>query len=320
MQGNTKLNMTVNDTDNETTEKKRDFLRSFSHQPILEHLLQRIAYDIIPDIDEDNDIQDIIGAKEYASLSKEKKENLVFSELNDEYAKRYGFAVLTKKLSNSRTYVTTEDSDEDATKKFFDTLHRENVFDAEDARYRLIQFLITGRLETEYIKDGEGREITEDWSDVRESTSYLERLICPYNNLKSVEDSILIEKFNKKATNILPKFLVTKTKDRGGITIETINTETEKDKEIDEEVATTLNYLKCRFIDCAGVPYDFFDDIWPELKHKEESRAINIKDVQYHQLLERIKMHYTSWLNKLYKASTGNEDILVRFIEDYRKR
>jgi hypothetical protein len=244
----------------------------------------------------------------------------VFSELNDEYAKRYWFAVLTKKLSNSRTYVTTEDSDEDATKKFFETLHRENIFDAEDARYRLIQFLITGRLESEYLKDSEGREITEDWSDVRESTSYLERLIHPYNHLKTVEDSILIEKFNKEATNILPKFLVTKTEERGGVTIETINTETEKDKEIDEEVATTLNYLKCRFIDCAGVPYDFFDDIWPELKHKEESRAINIKDVQYHQLLGRIKMHYASWLNKLYKASTGNEEVLVRFIEDYRKR
>ena len=320
MQENAKLNVTENATDNETTEKKRDFLRSFSHQPILEHLLQRIAYDIIPDIDEDDDIQDIMSAKEYTSLSKEKKENLVFSELNDEYAKRYGFAVLTKKLGNSRTYVTTEDSDEDATKKFFDTLHRENVFDAEDARYRLIQFLIIGRLESEYLKDSEGREITEDWSDVPESTSYLERLICPYNNLKTVENSILIEKFNKEATNILPKFLVTKTEERGGVTIETINTETEKDKEIDEEVATTLNYLKCRFIDCAGVPYDFFDDIWPELKHKEESRAINIKDVQYHQLLERIKMHYASWLNKLYKASTGNEEVLVRFIEDYRKR
>lgn len=320
MQENAKLNVAEDATAIETAEKKRDFLRSFSHQPILEHLLQRIAYDIIPDIDEDNDIQDIIGAKEYASLSKEKKDNLVFSELNDENAKRYGFAVLTKKLSNSRTYVTPENVNEDATKKFFDMLHRENIFDSEDARYRLIQFLITGRLESEYIKDSEGREIAEDWSDVRESTSYLERLICPYNNLKSVEDSILIEKFNKEATNILPKFLVKKTEERGGITIETINTETEKDKEIDEEVATTLNYLKCRFIDCAGVPYDFFDGIWPELKHKEESRAINIKDVQYHQLLERIKMHYTSWLNKLYKASTGNEDILVRFIEDYRKR
>jgi hypothetical protein len=320
MQENAKLNVTENATDNETAEKKRDFLKSFSHQPILEHLLQRIAYDIIPEIDEDDDIQDIMGAKEYAALTKEKKDELVFSELNDEYAKRYGFAVLTKKLSNSRTYVTPENVNEDATKKFFETLHRENIFDAEDARYRLIQFLITGRLESEYLKDSEGREITEDWSDVRESTSYLERLIHPYNHLKTVEDSILIEKFNKEATNILPKFLVTKTEERGGVTIETINTETEKDKEIDEEVATTLNYLKCRFIDCAGVPYDFFDDIWPELKHKEESRAINIKDVQYHQLLGRIKMHYASWLNKLYKASTGNEEVLVRFIEDYRKR
>ena len=320
MQENVKLNEAEDATAIETAEKKRDFLRNFSHQQILEYLLQRIAYDIIPNIDEDNDIQDIVGAKGYASLSKEKKENLVFSELNDEYAKRYGFAVLTKKLSNRRTYVTPENVNEDATKKFFDTLNRENIFDAEDARYRLIRFLITGRLESEYFKDSEGREITEDWSDVRESTSYLEGLVRPYHYLKSVEDSILIKKFNKEATNILPKFLVTKTEERGDITIETINTETEKDKEIDEEVKTTLNYLKCSFIDCAGVPYDFFDDIWSELKHKEECRAINIKDVQYRQLLERIKMHYASWLNKLYKASTGNEDILIRFIKDYRKK
>ena len=262
----------------------------------------------------------VIGAKEYASLSKEKKENLVFSELNDEYAKRYGFAVLTKKLSNRRTYVTQENINEDATKKFFDTLNRENIFDAEDARYRLIQFLITGRLESEYLKDSEGREITEDWSDVLESTSYLEELVRPYHYLKTVEDSILIKKFSKEAINILPKFLVTKTEDRGGITIETINNETEKDDEINEEVATKLNYLKCRFIDCAGVPYEFFDDVWSELKHKEECRAINIKDVQYQQLLNRIKMHYASWLNKLYKASTGNEEVLVKFIEDYRKK
>ena len=320
MQENIKVNVAEDATAIETAEKKRDFLRSFSHQQILEYLLQRIAYDIIPNIDEDNDIQDIVGAKEYASLSKEKKENLVFSELNDEYAKRYGFAVLTKKLSNRRTYVTPENVNEDATKKFFDTLNRENIFDAEDARYRLIQFLITGRLESEYLKDSDGREITEDWSDVRESTSYLEGLVRPYNHLKSVEDSILIKKFNKEATNILPKFLVTKTEERGGITIETINTETEKDDEINEEVKTTLNYLKCRFIDCAGVPYDFFDDVWSELKHKEECRAINIKDVQYQQLLDRIKMHYASWLNKLYKASTGNEEVLVKFIEDYRKK
>lgn len=239
--------------------------------------------------------------------------------MNDEYAKRYGFAVLTKKLSNGKTYVTPENVNEDATKKFFDALNRENIFDTEDARYRLIQFLITGRLESEYLKDSEGREITEDWSDVRENTSYLEGLVRPYNHLKSVEDSILIEKFNKEATNILPKFLVTKTEERGGITIEIINTETEKDDENNEEVKTTLNYLKCNFIDCAGVPYEFFDDVWPELKHKEECRAINIKDVQYRQLLERIKTHYASWLNKLYKASTGNEDILIRFIKDYRK-
>ena len=78
-------------------------------------------------------------------------------------------------------------------------------FDAEDARYYLIQFLITGRLASEYLIDGEGREITEDWSDVRESTSYLEGLVHPYNHLKSVEDSILIEKLNKESTNILPK-------------------------------------------------------------------------------------------------------------------
>ena len=320
MQENFKVNEAEYATAIETAEKKRDFLRSFSHQQILEYLLQRIAYDIIPNIDEDNDIQDIVGAKEYASLSKEKKENLVFSELNDECANRYGFAVLTKKLSNGRTYITQENVNEDATKKFFDTLNRENIFDAEDARYRLIQFLITGRLESEYLKDCEGREITEDWSDVRESISYLEGLVRPYHYLKTFEDYILIEKFNKEATNILPKFLVTKTEERGDITIETINTETEKDDEINEEVKTTLNYLKCRFIDCAGVPYDFFDDIWPELKHKEGCRATNIKDVQYHQLLERIKMHYASWLNKLYKASTGNEEVLVKFIEDYRKR
>ena len=311
MQENVKLNAAEDATAIETAEKKRDFLRSFSHQQILEYLLQRIAYDIIPNIDEDGDIQDIVGAKEYASLNKEKKENLVFGELNDEYAKRYGFAVLTKKLSNSRTYVTPENVNEDATKKFFDMLHRENIFDAEDARYRLIQFLITGRLESEYLKDSEGREITEDWSDVRESASYLEGLVRPYNHLKSVEDSILIEKLNKELTNILPKYLVTKTEEHGGITIETINTETEKDDEINEKVKTTLNYLKCNFIDCAGVPYEFFDDVWPELKHKEECRAINIKDVQYHQLLERIKMHYASWLNKLYKASTGNEEVLI---------
>ena len=320
MQENAKLNVVEDATAIETAEKKRDFLRSFYHQPILEYLLHRIAYDIIPNIDEDGDIQDIVGAKEYASLNKEKKENLVFSELNDKYAKRYGFAVLTKKPSNGRTYVTPENVNEDTTKKFFDTLNRENIFDAEDARYRLIQFSITGRLESEYLKDGEGREITEDWSDVRESTSYLEGLVRPYHYLKTFEDSILIEKFNKEATNILPKFLVTKIEECGGITIETINTETEKDKEIDEEVATTLNYLKCRFIDCAGIPYDFFDDVWPELKHKEECRAINIKDVQYRQLLERIKMHYASWLNKLYKASTANEEVIVKFIEDYRKR
>ena len=320
MQENAKLNVAEDATAIETAEKKRDFLRSFYHQPILEYLLQRIAYDIIPNIDEDNYIQDIVRAKEYASLSKEKKENLVFRELNDEYAKRYGFAVLTKKLSNGKTYITQENVNEDATKKFFDALNRENIFDAEDARYRLIQFLITGRLESEYLKDSEGREITEDWSDVRESTSYLEGLVRPYNHLKIVEDSILIEKFNKESTNILPKFLVTKTEERGGITIETINTETEKDDEINEEVKTTLDYLKCRFIDCAGVPYEFFDDVWPELKHKEECRAINIKDVRYRQLLERIKMHYASWFNKLYKASTGNEDILIRFIKDYRKR
>ena len=279
MQENIKVNVAEDATTIETAEKKRDFLRSFSHQPILEYLLQRIAYDIIPNIDEDNDIQDIVGAKEYASLSKEKKENLVFSELNDECAKRYGFAVLTKKLSNGKTYITPENVNEDATKKFFDALNRENIFDAEDARYRLIQFLITGRLESEYLKDGEGREITEDWSDVRESTSYLEGLVRPYHYLKTVEDSILIKKFSKEAINILPKFLVTKTEDRGGITIETINNETEKDDEINEEVATKLNYLKCSFIDCAGVPYEFFDDVWPELKHKEECRAINIKDV-----------------------------------------
>ena len=320
MQENVKVNVAKDATTIETAEKKRDFLRSLSHQQILEYLLQRIAYDIIPNIDEDNDIQDIVGAKEYATLSKEKKENLVFSELNDECAKRYGFAVLTKKLSNGRTYVTPENVNEDATKKFFDMLNRENIFDAEDARYRLIQFLVTGRLESEYLKDSEGREITEDWSDVRESTSYLEGLVHPYNYLKSVENSILIEKFNKEATNILPKFLVTKTEERGGITIETINTETEKDDKINEKVKTTLDYLKCRFIDCAGVPYEFFDDVWPELKHKEECRAINIKDVRYRQLLERIKMHYASWMNKLYKASTRNEDILIRFIKDYRKR
>lgn len=320
MQENVKLNVTEDATAIETAEKKRDFLRSFSHQQILEYLLHRIAYDIIPNIDEDNDIQDIVVAKEYASLRKEKKENLVFSELNDEYSKRYGFTVLTKKLSNNRTYVTPENVNEDATKKFFDTLRREHIFNAEDARYYLIQFLITGRLESEYLIDSEGREITEDWSDVRESTSYLEELVRPYHYLKTFEDSILIEKFNKEATNILPKFLVTKTEERGDITIETINTETEKDDEINEEVKTTLNYLKCRFIDCAGVPYEFFDDVWPGLKHKEEGRAINIKDVQYRQLLERIKMHYASWLNKLYKASTGNEEVLVKFIEDYRKK
>ena len=128
MQENIKLNVAEDATTIETAEKKRDFLRSFSHQPILEYLLQRIAYDIIPEIDEDDDIQDIIGAKGYASLSKEKKENLVFSELNDEYAKRYGFTVLTKKLSNSRTYVTQENVNDDATKKFFDTLRREHIF------------------------------------------------------------------------------------------------------------------------------------------------------------------------------------------------
>lgn len=320
MQENFKLNAAEDATAIETAEKKRDFLRSFSHQQILEYLLQRITYDIIPNINEDNDIQDIVGAKGYASLSKEKKRESRFSELNDEYAKRYGFTVLTKKLSNGKTYVTQENVNEDVTKKFFDTLRREKIFDAEDARYYLIQFLITGRLESEYLKDGEGREITEDWSDDRESTSYMEGLVRPYNHLKSVEDSILIEKFNKEATNILPKFLVTKTEERGGISIETINTETEKDDEINEKVKTTLNHLKCNFIDCAGVPYEFFDDVWPELKHKEECRAINIRDVQYRQLLERIKMHYASWLNKLYKASTGNEEVLVKFIEDYRKR
>ena len=128
MQENIKVNVAEDATTIETAEKKRDFLRCFSHQPILEYLLQRIAYDIIPEIDEDDDIQDIIGAKGYASLSKEKKENLVFSELNDEYAKRYGFTVLTKKLSNSRTYVTQENVNEDGIKKVFDTLRREHIF------------------------------------------------------------------------------------------------------------------------------------------------------------------------------------------------
>ena len=83
MQENVKLNVAKDATTIETAEKKRDFLRSFYHQPILEYLLQRIAYDIIPNIDEDNDIQDTVRAKEYASLNKEKKENLVLSELND---------------------------------------------------------------------------------------------------------------------------------------------------------------------------------------------------------------------------------------------
>lgn len=53
MQENVKLNVAEDATTIETAEKKRDFLRSFSHQPILEYLLQRIAYDIIPNIDED---------------------------------------------------------------------------------------------------------------------------------------------------------------------------------------------------------------------------------------------------------------------------
>ena len=60
MQENAKLNVAEDATAIETAEKKRDFLRSFSHQQILEYLLQRIAYDIIPEIDEDDDIQDII--------------------------------------------------------------------------------------------------------------------------------------------------------------------------------------------------------------------------------------------------------------------
>ena len=64
MQENVKVNVTEDATAIETAKKKRDFLRSFSHQPILEYLLHRIAYDIIPNIDEDNDIQDIVGAKE----------------------------------------------------------------------------------------------------------------------------------------------------------------------------------------------------------------------------------------------------------------
>ena len=63
------------------------------------------------------------------------------------------------------------------------------------------------------------------------------------------------------------------------------------------------------------------DEKRSELQSVNEELASTIEKAEdAAKLLDRIKMHYASWLNKLYKASTTNEEVLVKFIEDYRKR